>query len=252
MSAVLACRNATVRFGAFTAVDAVSVAFAPGLLHGVIGPNGAGKTTLINLLSGRQVLSGGQVLLDGRDISGLPAHARARLGLGRSFQITKIFPTMTVFENLRLAGQASSFGFQPFWRTVTAYRALAAAAEEMLGFIGLGALRDVVAEHLAHGDQRALEVGLTLMNKPGIVLLDEPLAGVGQHEVDRAVALLRSMGQGRTVILIEHNMEVMMALADRIVVMAHGAVLATGTPQEMRADARVRATYLGGDDDAGA
>ena len=134
---------------------------------------------------------------------------------------------------------------------VTAYRALA-AAEEMLGFIGMGALRDVVAEHLAHGDQRALEVGLTLMNKPAVVLLDEPLAGVGQREVDRAVALLRRMRQGRTVILIEHNMEVMMALADRIVVMAHGAVLATGTPQEMRADARVRATYLGGDDDAGA
>ena len=252
MNAGLACRGVTVRFGAFTAVDSVDIAFTPGLLHGVIGPNGAGKTTLINALSGRQALAGGQVLLDGRDISALPAHARARLGIARSFQITKIFPTMTVFENLRLAGQAQRFGFQPFWRPVTAYPALAASADEMLGFIGLGALRDVVAEQLAHGDQRALEVGLTLMGNPSIVLLDEPLAGVGQHEVDRAVELLQRVRQGRTVILIEHNMKVMMALADHIVVMAHGAVLATGTPQQMRSDALVRATYLGGDDDAGA
>ena len=252
MNSGLACRNVTVRFGAFTAVEAVSVAFTPDLLHGVIGPNGAGKTTLINALSGRQALAGGQVLLDGRDIGGLPAHARARLGIGRSFQITKTFPTMTVFENLRLAGQAARFGFQPFWRAVTAYPALAQTADEMLGFIGLHQRRDVVAGQLAHGEQRALEVGLTLMNNPSIVLLDEPLAGVGQHEVERAVDLLRRMRRGRTVILIEHNMQVMMALADRIVVMARGAILATGTPQEVRADAKVRATYLGEDDDAGA
>ncbi len=242
----LACRQATVRYGAFTAVNALDLDFAPGLLHGVIGPNGAGKTTLLNVLSGRQPLTAGQVLLDGEDISALPAHARARRGIGRSFQITKIFPTMTVFENLRLAGQATRTGLQPFWRSVRADRALAAAADEMLDFIGLGALRDVVAEQLAHGDQRALEVGLTLMAQPRIVLLDEPLAGVGQHEVERAVALLQRVRQGRTVVLIEHNMQVMMALADRIVVMAQGALLASGTPQQMRSDPRVRATYLGG------
>ena len=252
MSAGLACRDATVRFGAFTALDSVSIHFTPNLLHGVIGPNGAGKTTLINLLSGRQPLDAGQVLLDGRDIGSLPAHARARLGIGRSFQITKIFPTMTVYENLRLAGQAARFGLQPFWRTVAGYPSLAAAADEMLGFIGLGALRNVVAEQLAHGDQRALELGLTLINDPKIVLLDEPLAGVGQHEVDRAVELLRRTREGRTVILIEHNMKVMMALADHIVVMARGAVLATGTPAQVQVDPKVRATYLGGDDDAGA
>ena len=250
--AALSCRQATVRFGAFTAVNAVDIDFAPGLLHGVIGPNGAGKTTLLNLLSGRQVLTHGQVLMEGRDITAMPAHARARMGLGRSFQITKIFPTMTVFENLRLAGQAAQFGLQPLWRSVTAYPRLAAAAEEMLEFIGLTALGDVVAEQLAHGDQRALEVGLTLMAKPRIVLLDEPLAGVGQHEVERAVALLRRVRENRTVVLIEHNMKVMMALADRIVVMAQGAVLAQGTPAEVRDDPRVRSTYLGGDDDAGA
>jgi len=246
----LSCRNATVRFGAFTAVDDVTIDFTPGLLHGVIGPNGAGKTTLINALSGRQTLSAGQVLLDGMDISSLPPHVRAERGIGRSFQITKIFPTMTVFENLRLAAQASRFGVQPFWKPVMRYRALATAADEMLGFIGLEARRDVIAEQLSHGDQRALEVGLTLMTEPTIVLLDEPLAGVGQHEVDRAVDLLRRARQGRTVILIEHNMAVMMALADRIVVMARGAVLAAGTPDEVRADPRVRTAYLGEDDDA--
>lgn len=244
----LACRDATVRFGAFTAVDRVSLDFTPGITHGVIGPNGAGKTTLINVLSGRQPLTEGRVLLDGRDIGALPAHARAHLGLGRSFQITKIFPTMTVFENLRLAAQAPRFGLQPLWRPVTAYGPLAVAADEMLGFIGLGARRDTVAGQLAHGEQRALEVGLTLMTNPSIVLLDEPLAGVGQHEVEAAVDLLRRMRQGRTVILIEHNMTVMMALADRIVVMARGAVLATGTPEQVRANAAVRATYLGEED----
>ncbi|MEO8855448.1 MAG: ABC transporter ATP-binding protein [Burkholderiaceae bacterium] len=252
MNSGLACSNASVRFGAFTALDAISVDFAPNLLHGVIGPNGAGKTTLINALSGLQTLTTGRVLLNGRDITALPAHRRAHLGIGRSFQITKTFPTMTVFENLRLAGQASRFDVQPFWRSVTAYRRLAAAAEEMLDFIGLRKLRDVIVGQLAHGDQRALEVGLTLMGNPSIVLLDEPLAGVGQQEVDRAVDLMRRMREGRTVILIEHNMKVMMALADRIVVMARGALLATGTPDEVRADARVRAIYLGEDEDAGA
>jgi len=203
-------------------------------------------------LSGRQALTDGKVLLDGRDISGLSAHARARLGIGRSFQITKIFPTMTVFENLRLAGQAGHFDLQPFWRPVSSYSALAAAADEMLGFIGLRARRDLVAAQLAHGEQRALELGLTLMNKPAILLLDEPLAGVGQHEVERVVDLLRRMGQGRTVILIEHNMRAMMALADQIVVMTHGAVLATGTPAQVQGDPRVRTSYLGEEDDAGA
>lgn len=242
----------TLAFGGVKALSGVGFGVQPGSITAVIGPNGAGKTTLLNVLSGRQPLTSGQVLLDGRDIGALHAHERARQGIGRSFQITKIFPTMTVFENLRLAGQAARFGVQPFWRSVTAYRALAAAADEMLGFIGLEALRDVVAEQLAHGDQRALEVGLTLMGNPRIVLLDEPLAGVGQHEVERAIALLQRVRKDRTVILIEHNMKVMMALADRIVVMAHGAVLASGTPQEMRTDLRVRATYLGGDDDVDA
>ncbi len=246
----LACRGATVRFGAFTALNGVDVAFAPGILHGVIGANGAGKTTLINVLSGRQDLAAGQVLLDGRDITGLPAHARARLGLGRSFQITKIFPTMTVFENLRLAAQPVHFRLQPFWRPVTAFRAVAEAAERMLEFTGLAQRRDVVAGQLAHGDQRALEVGLSLMGNPRTLLLDEPLAGVGHHEIERAVDLLRRVHVGRTVVLIEHNMTVMMALAERIVVMARGAVLATGTPEEVRKDPRVRASYLGEDDDA--
>ena len=252
MSAGLSCRDVTVRFGNFTALNSVSVAFTPGQLHGVIGPNGAGKTTLMNALSGRQDLTEGQVLLDDRDISRLPAHARAALGIGRSFQITKIFPTMTVLENLRLAGQASRFRIQPAWRPVRAYRALAQAAQDMLEYIGLGDQRDVVAEQLSHGDQRALDVGLALMTNPRIVLLDEPLAGVGRHEIERAVGLLRRIREGRTVVLIEHNMDVMMSLADRIVVMARGAVLATGTPQEVRADPAVRGAYLGEETHAGA
>lgn len=170
--------------------------------------------------------------------------------MGRSFQITKIFPTMTVFENLRLAAQPVHFPLQPFWLPVTSFRAVAEAADQMLEFVGLVRHRDVVAGQLAHGDQRALEVGLSLMGNPRTLLLDEPMAGVGHHEVERAVDLLHRVRAGRTVVLIEHNMKVMMALAERIVVMARGTVLATGTPEEMRNDPRVRASYLGEDEDA--
>ncbi len=245
MSAALECRNVTVRFGSFTAIDSVSLAFAPGKLYSVIGPNGAGKTTLINVLSGRLQANAGAVRLEGRDVSADPPHLRARRGLGRSFQITKLFAGLTVFESLRLAGLARFFRLQPFWRPIGTYRAVNAAADAMLETLGLTHRRDTIAEQLSHGDQRALEVGLSLMTQPRVLLLDEPLAGVGQHEIERAVALIERVRVGRTVILIEHNMRAVMRLSDRIVVMVRGRVLASGTPQEIQADAEVRSAYLG-------
>jgi branched-chain amino acid transport system ATP-binding protein len=249
--AFLACEAVTVRFGALAALDNVSLAF-PGVgIHSVIGPNGAGKTTLINVLSGRQRPSSGKVSLGARDITSTQAFERARCGIGRSFQITKIFPTLSVFENLRLAAQARAFGLQPFWRRVQGYRMLAEAADHMATDIGLQNLKDAPAEQLSHGDQRALELGITLMTEPRILLLDEPLAGVGEHEIDRTMAVIERVSKGRTVILIEHNVDVVMKVSRRIVVMAQGAVLSIGTPEDVRRDPAVRTAYLG-DDDAGA
>ncbi len=245
MKVALECRDVAVRFGAFTAIDGVSLAFSAGRLYGVIGPNGAGKTTLLNVLSGRLYPDSGRVSLDERDVTNEPAHARARLGLGRSFQITKLFAGLTVFESLRLAGLGRFFRLQPFWRPIGSYSAVSSAADDMLETIGLADRRNTVAEQLSHGDQRALEVGLSLMTEPRVLLLDEPLAGVGQHEVERAVALIERVRVGRTVVLIEHNMQAVMRLSDEIVVMVRGRVLAAGVPDAIRKDPAVRAAYLG-------
>ncbi|MGH7005149.1 MAG: ATP-binding cassette domain-containing protein, partial [Alphaproteobacteria bacterium] len=152
---------------------------------------------------------------------------------------------LTVFESLRLAGLSRFFRFQPFWRPIGTYRPVARAADAMLETIGLAHRRDTIAEQLSHGDQRALEVGLSLMTEPRVLLLDEPLAGVGQHEIERAVSLIERVRAGRTVVLIEHNMQAVMRLSDEVVVMVRGRVLASGTPREIQADPEVRAAYLG-------
>jgi len=243
----LRCEHVDVRFGALRAVADVSLDFSGGGIQSVIGPNGAGKTTLINVLSGRQPPSAGRVFLGDRDITASGAHKRARLGIGRSFQITKVFADMTVFENLRLAAQARMFRRQPLWRSVEHYPGLATQADAVAEEIGLARLRDRPAELLSHGDQRALELGITLMTSPGILLLDEPLAGVGEKEVDQTIALIAALAKGRTVILVEHNIDVVMRVSDRVVVMNEGRVLACGTPAEVRNDPAVRTAYLGED-----
>ncbi|MEQ8349055.1 MAG: ABC transporter ATP-binding protein [Sneathiellaceae bacterium] len=241
----LSCRDIEVAYGAFKAVSGVSCDFRQGRLYGLIGPNGAGKTTLMNALCGRARLSRGRVFLGGRDITGLAPHARTHAGLGRSFQITQIFPGMTVFENLRLAAQAHRYRLQPFWRAAGGFAAIAREAERVLAEIGLETFGGVNAGNLSHGDQRALEVGLTLLSEPKVLLLDEPLAGVGHGDADKAVALIRRVAKDRTVLLIEHNMDVVMAISDEIVVMLGGEILATGTPEAVRSDPRVRSAYLG-------
>ncbi|NYZ16134.1 ABC transporter ATP-binding protein [Azospirillum sp. RWY-5-1] len=250
-SPAIACEGVTVAFGDFVALRNVSLAFAPGRLAALIGPNGAGKTTLINVLSGQIRPTAGRVLLGGRDVTRLAPHARARTGLGRSFQIVTIFPEMTVMENLRLGAQARAFGLQPFWRAVDGWRALRERAEACAETVGLAAKLHSPAGSLSHGEQRALELGLTLTTDPAVLLLDEPLAGVGHSEIDRSVALIERVRQGRTVLLIEHNMDVVMSISDEVVVMTGGELLARGTPAEMRADARVRAGYLGDRQPAG-
>lgn len=241
----LRCEGLRVRFGALRALHDVTLSFQPGQLHSIIGPNGAGKTTLINVLSGRQKPHAGRVLMGDSDITSTGANQRARAGIGRSFQITKIFPGISVLENLRLAAQAHVFTVQPFWRSETSYANLQERALSVLDEIGIHHLRDRPAELLSHGDQRALELGITLMTEPQILLLDEPLAGVGEHEIEGMMSVIKRASLGRTVVLIEHNIDVVMRVSHRVVVMNQGEVLCIGTPEDVRKDAAVREAYLG-------
>jgi len=248
-SVILSCKDVTVSFGAYVAVDHVSLDIEQGKIYSIIGPNGAGKTTLINVFSGLQHVDHGKVFLEDEEITSLGPHTRAMKGIGRSFQIVNIFPAMTVFENLRLAKQATSFRAQPLWRPVQGYEELRQKATEMLDFIGLSRLGNVIASTLSHGDQRRLEIGISLMNEPRVLMLDEPTAGVGHHELENTVALIAEAAKGRTVILIEHNMDIVMKVSDRIFVLVTGKMLCSGTPGEIQADPRVREAYLGIEED---
>ena len=243
----LECRALSVRYGRFTAVDGFSYAFQAGGLYAVIGPNGAGKTTLMNVMVGGKRPDAGSVWLGGADVTGTGVAQRARLGLGRSFQISKIFAGMTVFENLRLAAQALAFPLQPLWRPASAYRQIADRARAMLGTVGLERYAELPADKLSHGDQRALELGLALMTEPRVLLLDEPLAGVGHHDLPAAIDRLARLAEGRTVLLIEHNMSAVMRLAETVLVMVNGALIASGPPDQVRQDPAVRGAYLGAD-----
>ncbi|MCC6246726.1 MAG: ABC transporter ATP-binding protein [Rubrivivax sp.] len=242
---VLDCRDIHVHFGAVRAVNGFSFGFRRGRIHSVIGPNGAGKTTLMNALSGRVGMAGGQVLLHGRDIGRLRADQRTLAGLGRSFQVTQLFPGFSVRDNLRLAGLAGRREGGVFWSRVGRRRAALARADEVLEQIGLRAQAHSLADELSHGDQRALELGLALVSDPPVLLLDEPLAGIGHHNLNDAMALLTRVVVGRTVLLIEHNMDVVMGVSDEIVVMTQGRMLASGTPADIKANPAVRAAYLG-------
>lgn len=245
----LRCSDVSVHFGALRAIDGVTYDFRRGGVYGLIGPNGAGKTTLLNVLAGRLMRVSGRIELDGVDVTRLTPHQRARRGMGRSFQITKIFPELSVLENLRIAAQVGKGGWLPMWPSAAYDRRLAESIERMLELISLACHRDTVAGTLSYGLQRALELGVTLLPEPKVLLLDEPLAGVGHHEIEGATALIRAALVGRTVVLIEHNMDVVMQLCERVVVMAAGKVVADGSPDEVRDNAMVRSVYLGEDDE---
>jgi branched-chain amino acid transport system ATP-binding protein len=225
------------RFGGVLAVDDVSLDLAEGELHAVIGPNGAGKTTLIHLLSGALRPSAGTIVLDGRDITGLAMHRRVRLGLARSYQITSLFPNFTVVENLALALQGTGQGSGgPDDRD----RALAE-----LDAVGLGHRADQLAGALAHGERRQLELGLALATGARILLLDEPMAGMGPEEAARITSLIESLKRRRTILLVEHDMDAVFRLADRISTLVYGRLIASGAPDEIRRHPEVRRAYLG-------
>src|SRR5262249_15177036 len=242
---MLELRSVTKHFGGVVATDNVALEVAQGEVHALIGPNGAGKTTLIGRLSGRVPTDRGTIFFNNTDITAWRQHERVRLGLARSYQITSIFKRFTVLENLALAVQARSGSSFSFWRPVAAEAALFEEAASMSRDIGLAERLQVRAGNLAHGEQRALEVGLALATRPKLVLLDEPMAGMGPEESQRMIALIGRIRAGVTVLLVEHDMDAVFRLADRITVLVNGRVIATGKPEAIRADPQVRRAYLG-------
>jgi len=235
----------TKRFGALVATDALSLRVAPGSVHALIGPNGAGKTTAIGQLAGEIVPDAGTIRLHGADITRLSVPRRVRLGLARSYQITSLFPDFTAAENVAIAAQARQDHSFRFWAPARRDAGLRAAALCQLDRVGLAGQADTPVHALAHGAQRQLEIAVVLAAEPSILLLDEPMAGMGQEETAHMVDILRQLKGSMTILLVEHDMDVVFALADTITVLVKGSVLATGTPDAVRADERVRAAYLG-------
>ncbi|MGA0593656.1 ABC transporter ATP-binding protein [Enterovirga sp. CN4-39] len=241
---ILATEGVGKRFGAFRALSNVSVTFPEGGITAVIGPNGAGKSTFFNVISGAFAPSEGRVLFRGRDITGSPPHAFARMGIAKSFQITNVFPHLTARENVRVAAQARSVRFQLF-RDRSSYPELTETAERLLTEVGLGARMSRLARELAHGEQRALEIAMALAVEPSLLLLDEPTAGMSPEETREMMDLVRRLATERTLILVEHKMKLVMDLCKRLIVLHQGELLAEGTPDEIRAHSEVRRVYLG-------
>jgi branched-chain amino acid transport system ATP-binding protein len=242
---VLELRHVSKRFGGVVATDDVTLDVTQGEVHALIGPNGAGKTTLIGQISGSLSSNTGTIFFDGRDVTRAKQHERVKVGLARSYQITSIFKRFSVLDNLALAVQARSGSSFSFWHPVAKEVALFGEARTIADQIGLTQKIDSLAATLAHGEQRALEVGLALATQPKLVLLDEPMAGMGPEESQRMIALIGRIRAQVTVLLVEHDMDAVFRLADRITVMVDGRVIATGNPETIRSDAEVRRAYLG-------
>jgi branched-chain amino acid transport system ATP-binding protein len=242
---MLEVRGLTKQFGALRASDGIDFDVAEGETHAVIGPNGAGKTTFIGQLAGNLRPDSGTVRFAGADITALPAPRRARLGLARSFQITSVYPDFSVLQNVALAIQAHAGHSFRFWRDARSDPALIEPAKKILNDLGLAERSQVLAGNLAHGEQRQLEVAIALATAPRLLLLDEPMAGMGIEESRRMIALLASLKRRHTIILVEHDMDAVFRLADRISVLVYGRLIATGTPEKIRANEEVRRAYLG-------
>jgi branched-chain amino acid transport system ATP-binding protein len=243
--ALLRVESIAKHFGGVVAVDAISLEVDAGEIHALSGPNGAGKTTLVHLLSGALSPDIGRVVFGGADVTARAFHERVALGLARSYQVTSLFRGFTALDNVALAVQARSGSSLAFWTPLTAERALFDEARAALAEIGLAHRASVLAGQLAHGEQRALEVGLALATRPKLVMLDEPMAGMGPEESERLIALIDGLKARVGVLLIEHDMDAVFRLADRISVLVNGRVIASGRPEEIRANAEVKRAYLG-------
>ncbi len=248
---LLATHDLTVRFGGHVAVNGVTCAFQPGTLTAIVGPNGAGKTTYFNLISGQLKATGGRVTLDGHDLSGMPASERTRAGLGRAFQLTNLFPRLTVLENVRLAVQASGDGKHRrglnLWSIWSDHRELIERAERILVTVGMSGKQGELVASLPHGDQRKLEVALLMALGSQVFMFDEPTAGMNAAEAPVILNLIRKLKEdpSKTILLVEHKMDVVRELADRIIVLHNGALVADGEPAEVIASPIVQEAYLG-------
>jgi branched-chain amino acid transport system ATP-binding protein len=242
---ILSVRGLTKRFGANVVNDNINFDLMDGEVHAVIGPNGAGKTTLINQLTGELRPDAGEIAFDGRDITAMPMHRRATLGLSRSYQITSVFPDFSALDNVAIAAQAHdghSFGI---WRPAAREQQLVRPARDALETVGLLDKANRLASELAHGERRQLELAMALVSKSKVLLLDEPMAGMGTQESESMVQLLSSLKRQYSILLVEHDMDAVFALADRISVLVYGKVIATGAPGEIRNSSEVRKAYLG-------
>lgn len=243
--ALLRVEGLSKRFGGIVASDDINLLIPLGELHAIIGPNGAGKSTLIGQLAGELAPDTGRIGFGGHDITVLPTYRRSQLGLARSFQITSLFPDFTVLDNVALAVQAHAGHSFHFWRAARSEDALRAPARTALARVGLAERSDVLVSRLSHGEHRQLELAMALATSPRMLLLDEPMAGMGPDESARMVKTLRELKRDLTILLIEHDMEAVFALADRITVLVYGRTIASGTPEAIRANAEVRQAYLG-------
>jgi branched-chain amino acid transport system ATP-binding protein len=243
--AILRTEGVSKHFGGIVASDDVTLGVTAGELHAIIGPNGAGKTTLIGQLTGEIAPDSGRVFFAGDEITALPTYRRSMLGLARSFQITSLFLDFTALDNVALAVQAHAGHSFRFWRDARHDPALRDPARAALARVGLAGRENVIAASMSHGEHRQLEIAMALASSPRMLLLDEPMAGMGPEESARMVALLRELKRELTILLIEHDMEAVFALADRITVLVYGRIIASGAPADIRANADVRQAYLG-------
>jgi len=244
---IMSCQYLTKVFGGLVAVDDVSLEIKEHSLHAIIGPNGAGKTTLFNLLSGMMPPTQGKVYYRGQDITNVPPHRRAHLGIGRSFQITNIFPNLTVLENLRLGAQAMGKDNFKALSAADSLESYIEGAMEVVNIVGLTGREFVLARNLPHGEKRKLELGIMLASKPDLLLFDEPTAGMSSEQVPELIEIINRVVReaNRTAVLVEHRMDMVMSVSDKITVMTQGHVLAEGSPQEIAANKQVQAAYLG-------
>ncbi len=245
--AILETKSLTKSFGALSAVNGVSLSIEAGSLHSIIGPNGAGKTTLFNLLTGTFAPTSGSILFAQKDITGTPAHRIAHLGLARSFQRTNLFPAFSLFDNVWVAAFATGRSWKGLlWKSSNRYPEAAERARQALADVGLSDKKEQLAREISHGEQRQLELAIALAAAPRVLLLDEPAAGLSPEETQKMVALVRRLKGRYTIVLIEHKMDIIMSVSDRISVMHFGSVIAEGAPAEIRRNPEVRRAYLGG------
>jgi branched-chain amino acid transport system ATP-binding protein len=245
MSAAIELRDVEKKFGIIPVIRNVNLAVAQGERHALIGPNGAGKSTTFNLISGYMKPSSGSIQMRGEEISHLPPYQINRRGLSRSFQVTNVFSNMSVWENLRCAVLWATGHRYAFWKNIDQLPEVRTRTAQILEDINLTSRRDVLAGLLTYAEQRALEIGITIAGGANVILLDEPTAGMSHAETERAVTLIRRLTEGRTLLIVEHDMSVVFGLADRISVLVYGQIIATGTPQEIRGNPKVKEAYLG-------